>query len=403
MNSTLWSFISIRFFYTFAVQMQSVILGWRIYEILNSPLSLGLIGLAEALPAIGLALFSGYLVDRSKPIFIFKCLVLVSLISATLVIFEIVFKENISIFQQSILLYSSAFLTGLARSFAGPCYHSIVPVLFSNRPAIEINAKLSSMNQVARVIGPAVGGLAYGYLGAFAAGLFVCFSLIISLVSFFGLRIQVLPHEIKNNNSITTELLSGINYVFNSKILLPALSLDMISVFFGGVTALLPIFAKDILNCGAEGLGWLRAAPAIGATLMLFYVSKKSNQFKTGVQLLYAVAGFGICIVVFGLSQTFWLSMLALILSGVFDSISMILRSAIVQIYSPDGMRGKIAAVNSIFIGSSNELGSLESGVAAQILGPIAATHFGAAMCLLTVGFVSIKCTALRNLDLSKK
>jgi MFS family permease len=402
MTATILSFMSLRFFFTLAVQMQAVILGWRIYEILNSPLSLGMIGLAEAIPAIGLALFSGYLVDRSRPLVVFKAVALISLFSALLVVIEISQQGQFSVFQQASLLYLSAFLTGLARSFVGPCYYSIVPHLFDKSQAVKFNALLMSVNQIARVVGPAIGGLAYGYWGSINAALLVCASLLISLFCFVGIRIKIGPQGKKDHSSLNEELFAGLNYVFKHKLLLPALSLDMISVFFGGVTALLPLFAKDILHVGAEGLGWLRAAPAIGAAVMMFYVTRRSDQFKTGKHLLLAVAGFGFCIIIFGLSQSFWISMLALVFSGVFDSISMILRSAIVQLSSPEGMRGKIAAVNSIFIGSSNELGALESGIAAQLLGPIAATHFGGAICLLTVAFVSYKCVELRRLDISK-
>jgi hypothetical protein len=218
----------------------------------------------------------------------------------------------------------------------------------------------------------------------------------------FLIRAKIPPPDSKGRHaSIRDELLSGGRFVFKHPILLPALTLDMISVLFGGVTALLPIFANDILNVGPRGLGALRAAPAVGAALMGIYLSKRKTM-RTGGWLFSAVAGFGICILAFGLSRNFYLSLFVLAMSGLFDSISMVIRSAAVQLSSPNHMRGKISAVNSIFIGSSNEIGELESGIAARLLGTVPAVYFGGIVCLLTVGVTALLSPALRKLDLEK-
>jgi hypothetical protein len=198
------------------------------------------------------------------------------------------------------------------------------------------------------------------------------------------------------------EFFSGAKFVFGHPILLPALSLDMISVMFGGVTALLPIFAADILMVGPKGLGILRAGPAIGAAVMSLALTRMHLRERAGIWLFVAVTGFGISILIFGLSQNFVISLFALAMSGAFDSVSMVIRSAAVQLSSPDAMRGRISAVNSIFIGSSNEIGEFESGVAARIFGVVPAVILGGAICLVTVAAIAFFCPALRKMDLDK-
>lgn len=393
--------ISARFLFTFAVQMQAVVLGWRIYEILQDPLALGFIGLTEAVPAIGLALYAGYIVDRMSPLLAYRRLMYASLLSGFLVLAEHILQDQMSVQSQAGLLYAAAFLTGAARAFSGPALFATVPRLLPRDQLFKGMATMSTAMQVARVAGPAAGGLVFGFYGAIASSSLVCIFLLAALYSMFRIKAHVpAPETTFKHASIKDELLSGAKFVFNHKILLPALSLDMISVLFGGVTALLPIFAKEILFIGPKGLGALRAAPAVGAAVMGFYLSQNPEKFRTGKTLFKVVAGFGLCILVFGLSRNYIISILALVLSGAFDSISMVIRSAAVQLTSPDHMRGKIAAVNSIFIGSSNEIGEFESGLAAKILGPVPAVYIGGVVCLLTVGVVALLSPSLRKLDL---
>lgn len=393
-----------RFLYTFAVQMQAVVLGWRIYEILQDPLSLGFIGLTEAVPAIGLALYAGYIVDRHRPLKVYRSVMFVSLLSGFLVLGEHIFASHLPLVGQVGLLYSAAFLTGLARSFAQPAIFSSVPRLVDRSELIQATAKMSSAMQIARMAGPAFGGLVFGFVGVIASSSIVCILLICASISMLLIKTKIeAPTVLHKHASMKAELLSGAKFVFSHPILLPALSLDMISVLFGGVTALLPIFAKEILFIGPKGLGALRAAPAVGASFMSFYLSRKVKiKNGAGRWLFSAVAGFGVCIIVFGLSHNYILSLLALVASGAFDSVSMVIRSAAVQLTSPDHMRGKISAVNSIFIGSSNEIGEFESGIAAKIFGTVPAVYFGGVVCLATVATVAYFSPQLRNLDLEK-
>lgn len=390
-----------RFFFTFAVQMQSVVLGWRIYELLKDPLALGLIGLSEAVPAIGLALYAGYLVDRLRPLIVYRRIIYISLLSGALVLLEHLLEHRLSVPAQAGMLYSAAFLTGIARSFAGPCIFASVPRIVPQNLLLKATATMSSASQIARIAGPALGGLLFGFAGAVVSSTVVILILMMAIGSMLRIQVQLDPLPPSTlHKSVKDEFLSGLRFVFGHGILFPALTLDMVSVLFGGVTALLPIFASEILMVGPKGLGILRASPAIGAAVMAIYQSRRTLRGNSGTWLMTAVTGFGVCILVFGLSTNFYLSAFALLLSGAFDSISMIIRSSAVQMLSPDHMRGKISAVNSIFIGSSNELGELESGIAAKLLGTVPAVIFGGVMCLATVATIGFLSPKLRRLDL---
>jgi MFS family permease len=395
--------LSARFFYTFGVQMQAVILGWRNYELLQDPLALGLIGLTEAVPAIGLALYAGYLVDRMRPLKAYRYVIYISLLSGIMVLLEHLLEEHLSLTAQVTMLYSASFLTGLARAFSQPSIFAAVPRLVERSKLMQAAAMTSSTMQVARIVGPAFGGIVFGFLGAVMASSLVCAALIISTICMTLIKKDIPPPEtIHQHKSTTEELLSGVKFVFKHPILFPAMLLDMIAVMFGGVTALLPIFASDILMVGAKGLGVLRAAPAIGAAVMGFYLFKKTVNKRSGTWLLWAMTGFGVCILIFGYSTNFYLSFFALLFSGAFDSINMIIRGTAVQLASPDHMRGRVSAVNSIFIGSSNEIGELESGIAAKIFGTVPAVYFGGIICLVTVACVSYLSPALRKMELDK-
>ena len=393
--------LSARFLFTMAVQMQAVVLGWRIYELLQDPLALGFIGLTEAVPAIGLALYAGYLIDRMRPLQVYRRVIYISLTSGLIVLSEHVFQNQLPLLAQVGMLYLGSFLTGAARSFAGPAIFASVPRMVPRTELLKSTAMMSSAMQIARVAGPAAGGLIFGFLGATVSSSIVCLLLISAITAMLTIKSDIpAPETNFKHASIKDELLSGAKFVFASPILLPALSLDMISVLFGGVTALLPIFAKEILMAGPKGLGTLRAAPAFGAALMSLFLARFHNRFKTGKDLFVAVTGFGVCILVFGLSKNYFLSLAVLALSGAFDSVSMNIRSAAVQLSSPDHMRGKISAVNSIFIGSSNEIGEFESGIAAKIFGTVPSVYIGGIICLLTVGTVGVLSKSLREMDL---
>ncbi len=391
-----------RFFFTFGVQMQAIVLGWRMYELTQDALYLGLIGLVEAIPALGMALFAGYIVDRSRPLVIYRRLTFVSLTSALLMLVSQLPAVGVGVESQVKLLFLSSFLTGCARAFSQPSMYSLVPKLIPRALLPKSSAWMSSAMQTARMAGPAVGGILYGFLGVSGTASIVAACLTVTTVSLFLLRFNPPANVPEVGNSIREDLLSGARFVFRHPILFPALTLDMVSVLFGGITALLPIYAAEILFVGPEGLGVLRAAPAIGAFVMSAWLIRGGIKRSAGAKLFWSVAGFGVCILVFAVSRNYVLSLLALIASGMFDSVSMVIRTSAVQLSSPDQMRGRIAAVNSIFIGSSNELGEFESGVAARILGTFPAAVFGGTVCLLTVGVICLAAPKLRRLNLEE-
>ncbi|MFP5386233.1 MAG: MFS transporter [Bacteriovoracia bacterium] len=389
-----------RFFFTFGVQMQAIVLGWRMYELTKDPLYLGLIGLTEAIPALSLALFAGYIVDRSRPLVIYRRLTFVSLASGLVMLFSQLPYFDVDMGWQVKLLFLSSFLTGCARAFSQPSMYSIVPKLIPRPLLPKSSAWMSSAMQTARMSGPAMGGLLFGFIGVSGTAAVICCCLSITSLTLYSMSFNPPANVPQKGKSVKEDFLSGAKFVFRHPILFPALSLDMISVLFGGVTALLPIYAAEILFIGPEGLGVLRAAPAIGAFVMSAWLIRGEIKKAAGPKLLWSVAGFGLSILVFAFSRNYILSLVALIVSGMFDSVSMVIRTSAVQLSSPDDMRGRIAAVNSIFIGSSNELGEFESGVAAKILGAYPAAVFGGVMCLLCVGTVSVFSKTLRKLDL---
>jgi MFS family permease len=394
--------LSSRFLFTLGTQMQAVIVGWQMYQLTHDPLKLGLIGLAEAVPAIGIALYAGYVVDRSRPVRVLSWVLLVSLLSALVVFLSQTQLWMASDHDRVLALYCASFLTGAARAFAQPAIFAIIPRIVPRDQLTKASAWSMSTMQVARVSGPALGGLGFG-VGVASA--IVCASLLFAFVAILLISKAIPPPANPPNRSVGTELLEGASFVFTHPILLPALSLDMISVFFGGVTALLPIYADEMLHINARGLGLLRAAPAVGAALTGFWLTRADIRARAGDWLFVAVTGFGLSILVFGFSHNLWLSLAALGISGAFDSVSMVVRNTAVQLASPDRMRGRISAVNSIFIGSSNELGEFESGLMARFLGVVPAVIVGAGICLATVGatwFLSPTLRAMNLHDLEK-
>lgn len=391
-----------RFLFYFAVEMQAVILGWHMWDLTHDPLHLGFIGLAEAVPALSLAMFAGVLVDRSRSLQVYKIVIYFSFLSGVILWASNQNWMALTNSQQVWALYVSSLVTGTARAFSQPSMYALVPRLVSRHQLSQASAWMGSTMQVSRIAGPAVGGLVFGFAGGMSpTAALVCLFLMIGIF---------MLHTVKANPEPTprtgprehwfSELTSGARFVFTHGLLLPALTLDMISVLFGGVTALLPIYASTILFVGPQGLGALRAAPAVGAALVSLWMTKGKVREKAGTWLFACVFAFGLCNLVFALSHHFWLSFAALLLSGGFDSVSAIVRSAAVQLVSPDHMRGRISAINAMFIGSSNELGEFESGVAAKLLGTVPSAVFGATVSLLTVAAMFFVSPRLRRLNL---
>jgi MFS family permease len=392
-------FLSARFMLTFAIQMQSVIVGWQIYKLTHDPLSLGLIGIFEAVPFICIALFAGHIadrVDRKKIILFSNSVYFICAVSLLLISTEL---HPVLAVYGALPVYLIIFTTGLARGFLSPAQSALAAQLVPR----ELFGNASTWNtitwQTAAITGPAVGGLVYGFFGVGWAYLLVSFFSLISFSFFYFIKKKPMPSPAADLN-IWQSLTAGVKFVFGNQMILSAMSLDMFAVFFGGAVSVLPIFADQVLNVGAQGLGLLRAAPAAGAIIMSLVLIHNPPFKKAGRNLLVSVFGFGVSMILFALSKNFYLTLLILLMSGMFDTVSVIRRSTIMQVYTPDSVRGRVSSVNGIFIGSSNELGSFESGVAAKLLGLVPSVIFGGSMTLGVVAAVRKWAPQLRKLKL---
>ena len=397
-------FLFVRFALVFGWSMQFIVIEWEVYSLTKSPLALGIIGLMEFIPAFLMALFAGHIVDQSeKRNLLLKCIAAFSLISIGLYVLTL--ESVVNYLDQSTILYSIymlVFFGGFLRSFFGPTIFSLVALIVPK--SIYPNAATwnSSVWQLAGVSGPAFAGFSIHWIGV-NNSLSIVFAFV--SVSFFALLLIKKKPLLnpKIGEPVIQSLKEGVKFVYRSKAILGAISLDMVAVLFGGAVALLPVFAQDILEVGSKGFGVLRAAPAVGALITMLITAYLPISRRAGLKLLIAIFGFGLCIIVFGLSEIFWISVVALFFSGVTDGVSMVIRQTILQLKTPDHMRGRVSSVNSIFVGSSNELGALESGIAAKLLGPVVAVVFGGSMTLLTVMSMAFISPTFRKLDLTKE
>ncbi|MCU7493822.1 MAG: MFS transporter [Ignavibacteria bacterium] len=393
-----WFIIS-RFVLTLAIQMQSVVVGWQVYALTHDALSLGMIGIAEVIPFLCVTLFAGHVADivNRKKIIVFSGLVY--FICAAGLLFVSTSLQPVLSAYGAMPIYLIIFITGLARGFMSPAQFAFMAQLIPR----ELFGNASTWNsvswQVAEITGPAIGGLVYGFLGVGQAYTTVVFFSAIGWFLFLIIKNKTMPERVKKE-TVWQGLSSGLKFVFGHQMVLSALSLDMFAVFFGGAVSVLPIFADQVLHTGAKGLGFLRAAPALGAIIMSVVQAHHPPFKRAGKNLLFAVFGFGLCIISFALSRNFYLSLFILLLSGMFDNVSVVIRATIIQLYTPDDMRGRVSAVNGIFIGSSNELGSFESGLAARLLGLIPSVIFGGSMTLAVVMSVRKFAPKLRELKL---
>jgi len=365
--------IFMRFFYArvlgiTANQMLMVAVAWHMYELTGSAWDLGLVGLFQFIPALLMTLPAGHVADRMHRGRLFAlCLAAQAVVSFVL---YLSIKQH---FDSSHLLFSISVVLGIARAFQMPAQQAITPLLVSKELMQRAVALSSSGNQVSVILGPALGGLLYVYGADIVYG--ACGWMMVAACIFTVMvRYQ---HRASQEAVSWSSAMMGVFFVWNNKILLGATSLDLFAVLLGGATALLPIYAKDILNTGPEGLGFLRAAPAIGALVMSLVLMRWPLQRKVGYWLLASVMIFGVATIVFGLSDYFWISMLALIVTGAADNVSVVTRITIMQLQTPDEIRGRVSAVNSIFIGASNQLGEFESGSVAALWGPIVSVVSG--------------------------
>ena len=381
---------------TLGSQLQAVVVGWQVYSITHDPLSLGLIGLAEALPFIAVALPAGYVADRwNRRTVSVVALAILALCSVALLVLSA--ADGMLARVGVMPIYVVIFASGIARSLLQPARTALSAELVPRHELENAIAWRTSTWQTAAVTGPAMGGLLYGFTGAVSAYSVDAAIMMLALVAMLIMRYEPGSHTL-GRETIVLDLLQGLKFVWSQPLILGALSLDLFSVFLGGAEALLPVFAAEILKVGAQGLGILRAAPALGAVAMAIYLAHRPPIERAGRALLVSVAVFAVAIVGFGLSTSFWLSLLLLWVSGAADSVSVVIRSTLLQLLTPADMMGRVSAVNSVFIGSSNELGAFESGVAARLFGTVPAVVAGGVAALVVVGLTARLVPPLRRL-----
>ncbi len=385
-------FIANSFLFTVGFLMQEVIVGYELYKLTHDPLSLGLIGLAEVVPFVLVSLFGGYVADRYDKRTILRISLSVIILASLILyfIFRPGFFDHYTLNQRLLVIYSVFFLIGAAKGFYSPSSSSLKPFLVPRAIYHNSSTWSSSFWQAGSVMGPGIAGFLYVFIGL-SNTLLVgvgCFAVCLVLISMISKK----PVPVATNpGTIWQNLREGLRFVFKTRIVFYAISLDLFSVLFGGVVAILPVFAEDILHVGPEGLGLLRAAPSVGALLTMFFMAYYPPTHTAWRNMLVAVAGFGVFTIIFAFSQSFWLSCLALFMTGSCDSVSVIIRQTILQIYPPDEMRGRVASVNGIFVSSSNELGAFESGVAARLVGTVPSVLIGGVITIVVVSWIYMR------------
>jgi MFS family permease len=393
-------YIVVRFFYTMALRMVATVVAYKLFHLTKSSFAIGIVGLSEFIPVFSLALYAGHVVDRSdKRTLLLKGILSYSACVLGLLVITIPYIEgSLSVSEVSLLFYAIIFCTGIIRAFAGPTSNAIIAQLVP-RENLQFAASISSTSWLAAsIMGHASAGFLIAFIGVHST--FYVILVYVLVAAFILSRIEKKPilHTdltIKAWDSVK----EGLRFVFNHKILLGAISLDLFAVLFGGAVALIPEFADRILKVGAIGFGWLNAAIDIGSIIMIITITFFPLVKKQGRILMMVVAGFGICIIIFGVSRFYWLSFTSLVLAGMLDGISVVIRGTVLQLTTPDVMRGRVSSVNSMFINSSNELGQFESGFTARLMGAVPAVIFGGSMTLLVAILSWIKAPGLRKFE----
>ncbi len=375
-----------------ATQIQSAVLGWQVYAITRDPLALGLVGLSEALPFLGLTLVGGWAADRAdrRRLALSALLLLAGSAGWLLAV-------SARAPRSALPLYAAQALAGVGRAFFRPASGALGTELVPREAYQNAAAWRSTVFHVATVLGPAAGGalIVLGGPAVAYAVVMVLFACGLAAVGSIARR----PRSPAPGGRFLPELVDGVRFVFHEQLLLGAMSLDMFAVLFGGATALLPVFARDVLAVGGVGFGFLRAAPAVGSIAMSLWVARFGHFRRAGRALIWAVAFFGISWMAFGLSRSFPLSLAILAAGGALDNVSVVLRSTLIQMFTPQEKMGRVSAVNGFFIGSSNEIGAFESGLAARLLGVVPSVLFGGVMTLVTVATVAWRAPRLRRLE----
>jgi MFS family permease len=390
-NHDFRNFLIARFFTTFTMMMMSVAVGWQVYDLTHSAFALGIVGLVQFLPAFLLTLPGGLAADRfeRKRVILFG-------VSLELIVAASMLAITLSEKPQIWMIYAVLTLIGVSRAFLAPASQSFLPLLVPQADFMRAVAWNSSVFQGAVIAGPAIGGFMYALGPVYVYGCATA-CLLIAAVMIAGLRA---PTRARSMTSVRiADLFTGVKYVFSRQAILGAVSLDLFAVLFGGATALLPIYARDILHTGPWGLGFLRSAPAIGAATVALVLAHHPIKEKAGTKLFTCVALFGLCTVIFGLSRSFFLSLAVLVVLGAADMFSVVIRQTLVQIATPDEMRGRVSAVNMLFIGASNELGEFESGVTAAWFGTVPSVVIGGLGTLAVVAIWAWRFPILRKMN----
>lgn len=399
-NTEFAHLLSGRFFLILAFRMLATLLGWWVYELTKDPLSIGLIGLSEVIPAVSCALYAGHFIDMNekKKLLIICSYAYLIFISLLLIPAFLGHRFDLSGHEITYFIYAVIFFTGICRAFLGPLVPSMIGKIVKNENlpyAVTLN---QATFLTASVSGHAIGGFLIGMITIKWTLVVVLVCILIATLFFWTLNHQ--PSENKNKDiKVVESVKEGLVFILKTKEILGAQMLDMFAVLFGGAVAMIPIFASDILNVGAEGFGMLNAASDIGSMLIIITLSVVPLRKNQGKILLFVATGFGLCIIGFGLSKLYWLSFGFLVLSGMLDGISVVIRGTIVQLKTPEEIRGRVLSVNSIFIMSSNELGQFESGVMAKLLGVVRSVVVGGALTVLTAVVIGSTSKKLRNMQ----
>ncbi len=389
-----------RFCFVMALRMMTTLLGWWIYNLTNAPFAIGLLGLSEIIPAISLALYAGHVIDLSdKRRLLIRGISLYFIAALTLLLLST--KNSAQIFSSNTLtvcIYVVVFCTGIVRAFTGPVFNVVLAQVVPKKLLQNATTWNQASYLSASVSGHAIGGLLIAGLGNTGTFTVIVCLMIIAFVVLTNIKSKP-PLNKTSEKKTWDSVKEGLHFVFKTKEILGALSLDLFAVLFGGAVAMVPVYARDILKVGAEGFGFLNGASDLGAICSVILLTAFPLKRKQGYKLLIAVFGFGICIICFGLSKLFLLSFIALLVSGMLDGISVVVRGTIMQLKTPDNMRGRVMSVNSMFINSSNELGQFESGVAAKLLGVVPSVVFGGCMTIAVVITTWIKAPSLRKME----
>lgn len=393
-------FIIARFFLIMALRMLGTVAAYQLFQITRDSFSIGLAGLAEFIPVFCLALYAGHVIDRSdKRTLLLRSVIIYGIcILAMVALTHPVLYPRFSASTLPWLFYLIIFFTGIIRAFAGPTTHALISQLVP-RDILHLAANISSSTWlIASITGHASSGFLIAWFGVNNTYIIILIYVIISAL--FLMRIDKKPILVQSTDlSAWQSVREGLRFVQQNKIMLGALTLDLFAVLFGGVVALVPEFADEILKVGPIGFGWLNAALDIGSIITILLLTFRPMKKRQGYRLFYAVGGFGICMLVFGLSSIYWISFFALLVAGLFDGVSVVIRGTILQLTTPDHMRGRVSSVNSLFINSSNELGQFESGFAARALGTVPSVLFGGMITLLVVIVTWFRAPSLRKFE----